>query len=211
MNIIIIGCGRFGSTLANELSDAGHNVSVIDRDNERLNVLGSGFNGVKIKGIEYDEKILEEAGIRTADAVLSVTPDENINITVSLISKEIYHVPQIIARIVNPNRQYIYEELDIKTINPIQLGVDILKIRLSVNKTGTITAINKDYEVAEIIISRDKHLTVSQLEEKYSCVISAIIKEDNFIFPSKEEVLKPTERILCTISKKNLERLLTVL
>jgi trk system potassium uptake protein TrkA len=211
MNIIIIGCGRFGSTLANELSDTGHNVSVIDRDNERLNVLGSGFNGVKIKGIEYDDEILKEAGIATADAVLTVTPDENINITVSLIAKEIYKVPQIIARIVNPNRQYIYEELGIKTINPIQLGADILKARLSVNKTGTIAVINKDYEVAEVIISKDKRFTVKELEEKYACVISAILREEDFIFPSKDEFVKPGERIICTIGKKNLERLISAL
>ena len=43
MNIIIIGCGRLGSTLAKELSDSGHNISIIDRNNERLDVLGSGF------------------------------------------------------------------------------------------------------------------------------------------------------------------------
>lgn len=138
MNIIIIGCGRLGSTLANELSDAGHNISVIDRDSERLNVLGSGFNGLIIKGIEYDDEILKEAGILTSDAVLSVTPDENINITVSLIAKKIYKVPRIIARIVNPNRQYIYEKLDIETINTTQLGVDILKSRLSGKDPGTI-------------------------------------------------------------------------
>lgn len=138
MNIIIIGCGRLGSTLANELSDAGHNISVIDRDSERLNVLGSGFNGLIIKGIEYDDEILKEAGISTSDAVLSVTPDENINITVSLIAKKIYRVPRIIARIVNPNRQYIYEKLDIETINTTQLGVDILKAKLSENSPGEI-------------------------------------------------------------------------
>jgi K+ transport systems, NAD-binding component len=131
MNIIIIGCGRFGSTLAGELSDDGHNISIIDRDNERLNVLGSGFNGLKIKGIEYDDEILKEAGIQTADAVLSLASDENINITVSLIAKEIYKVPLIIARIVNPNRQYIYQVLGIKTVNPIQLGVDILTSKIS--------------------------------------------------------------------------------
>jgi len=211
MNIIIIGCGRFGSTLANELSDAGHNISVIDKDSERLSVLGSGFNGVKIKGIEYDNEILKEAGIATADAVLSVTPDENINITVSLIAKEIYKVPQIIARIVNPNRQYIYEELDIKTINLIQLGADILKTKLSVNRAGTIAVINKDYEVAEIIVSKDKHFTVKEMEEKYSCVISAIIREDDLIFPSKDESVKQGERIICTINKNNIERLISAL
>lgn len=131
MNIIIIGCGRFGSTLANELSDTGHNISVIDRDNEKLSILGSGFNGLKIKGIEYDNEILKEAGIFTADAVLAVTPDENINITVSLIAKEIYKVPIIIARIVNSNRQNIYEALNIETVNPIELGVGILKAKIT--------------------------------------------------------------------------------
>ncbi len=130
MNIIIIGCGKLGSILANELSDAGHNISIIDRDIERLNMLGSGFNGSTIKGIEYDDAILKEAGILASDAILIVTSDENINITVSLIAKKIYKIPRIIARIVNPNRKYIYEQLEIETINPIQLGVDILKDKL---------------------------------------------------------------------------------
>lgn len=140
MNIIIIGCGKLGSILANELSDAGHNISIIDRDLERLNMLGSGFNGLKIKGIEYDDAILQEAGILTSDAILVVTSDENINITVSLVAKKIYKVPRIIARIVNPNRKYIYEKLDIETINPTQLGVDILrhKIEISNNEQENI-------------------------------------------------------------------------
>src|SRR5665647_2243096 len=81
MHIIIIGCGKLGSTLAKELSIAGHDISIIDHDNERLNVLGSGFNGLKIKGIEYDNDHLIEAGIKNADFVLAVTPDDNLNIT----------------------------------------------------------------------------------------------------------------------------------
>ena len=132
MNVIIIGCGKLGSILANELSDAGHNISIIDRDLERLNMLGSGFNGLKIKGIEYDDEILQEAGVLTANAIIAVTSDENVNITVSLVAKKIYKVPRIIARIVNPNRKYIYENLEIETINPTQLGVDILKNKLEV-------------------------------------------------------------------------------
>lgn len=211
MNIIIIGCGRFGSTLANELSDAGHNITVIDRDNEKLNVLGSGFNGVKVKGIEYDNEILKEAGIETANIVLSVTPDENINITVSLIAKEIYKVPHIIARIVNPNRQYIYEELKIKTISPIQLGVDMLKTELSINKARAIAIINNDYEIVDVVINKNRHFTVKEIEQKYTCIISGILKDGNIIFPSKEEFIKPGERIICTINKNNLERLISAI
>lgn len=138
MNIIVVGCGRFGSTLAKELSEEGHNVSVVDRDGNRLDALGSGFNGLKIKGIEYDDEMLREAGILTADALFAVTPDENINITASLIAQKIYQVPQIVARIVNPNRQYIYETLQIETINPINLGVDLLKANLPKNKPSAL-------------------------------------------------------------------------
>lgn len=209
MDIIVVGCGRFGITLASELSDAGHNVSVVDRDETRLNLLGSGFNGVKVKGIEYDESVLNEAAIGQADAVFCVTPDENINITVSLIAKEIYKVPQVVSRIVNPSRQYIYEQLDIDTINPIQLGAGILKAKLSADKAETIFTINKEYEVAEVSISKGKQHSVGELEEHYACVVSAIIKKDDFIFPSKNEIVKPGEVIVCTISKANLDRLIS--
>ncbi len=147
MNIIIVGCGKLGSILANELSDAGHNISIIDRDNERLNVLGSGFNGLRLKGIEYDDEILLEAGILTSDVVLAVTSDENVNITVSLIAKKIYKVPRIIARIVNPNRKYIYEKLDIETINPTQLGADIVQTKLAVKNCVDMDNISREYGV----------------------------------------------------------------
>ena len=53
MYIIILGCGKLGSTLAKELSIVGHDVTIIDHDSEKLNVLGNSFNGKKIKGIEY--------------------------------------------------------------------------------------------------------------------------------------------------------------
>ena len=130
MNIIIIGYGRLGSVLAMELSDAGHNVTVIERDKKRLENLGSGFNGIRLSGIEYDEDLLLEAGIEQTDLLLAVTPDENLNITVSLVAKKIYQVEKIIARVVNPNRTFIYDQLGIETINPIQVSVNLLKSKL---------------------------------------------------------------------------------
>jgi len=60
MYIIIIGCGRLGSTLAKELSDSGHDISILDRDGEKLQALGSGFNGQRIRGIEFDsDKLID--------------------------------------------------------------------------------------------------------------------------------------------------------
>jgi len=130
MNIIIIGCGRLGSTLALELADAGYNIAVIDSDAKRLSALGSGFNGLAIKGIEYDNNILKQAGINRASFVISVTPDDNLNITASLIAKNIFKVPRVIAKINNPNKKDVFKVLDIETINPTELISYMIKSKI---------------------------------------------------------------------------------
>ncbi|PKM94225.1 MAG: hypothetical protein CVU84_12240 [Firmicutes bacterium HGW-Firmicutes-1] len=209
MYIIVIGCGRLGSNLAKELTDSGHDVSIIDRNGEKLNVLGSGFNGQKIKGVEFDNDILIEAGIKQADALLAVNQDDNINITVALIAKKIYKVPNIIARVNDPNKKYIYEKLDIDTINPVRLGVKILKSRLTVKSLDIVAALDKDYEIIELTILREKPCLVKDIEDKYSCIISGILKEGEIILPKKDEPLKYGDRIICTINKKHRDKLIS--
>lgn len=131
MHIVIIGCGKLGSKLAKELSDEGNDVCVIDRSGDKLNTLGSGFNGQRIKGIEFDSDILEEAGITHTDVMMAVTSDDNINITVSLIAERIFHVPKIIAKVNDPEKSTIYYELGICTINPIIYEIELLKKNLN--------------------------------------------------------------------------------
>ncbi len=130
MHIIVVGCGRIGSIAARELSDGGADVAVIDRDSARLAALGSGFNGLVIKGIEFDSDNLIKAGIEKADYLLAVTPDDNVNITVSMVSKRLFNVPRVIARVCSQDKKYIYEKLALETINPTQLGVELLLSRI---------------------------------------------------------------------------------
>ncbi len=203
MYIIVIGCGRLGSNLAKELADDGHDICIIDRDNDKLRSLGSGFNGQRIKGIEFDSDRLFEAGIEVADAILAVTADDNVNITVSLIAEKIYHVPKIIARVNDPERQYIYDKLEIKTINPVQLGVKILKSRLFVKSLDIVSTLDNDYEIIELLVSKDKSTLVQDIEDKYSCIISGVIRDGNMSIPAKNTFICNGDRIICTIQKKD--------
>lgn len=211
MNIIIVGCGRLGSILANELSDAGHNISVIDRDIEQLNILGSGYNGLKIKGIEYDSEVLQEAGISAADVLLAVSRDENVNITVALIAVRIHKVPRVIARIVNPNRKYIYEKLEIETINPTQLGADLLEARLAVKSPETIAVVGKEYEIAEITANKAKTYSVAEIENKFGCIISAVIKNDDLKIPQKNDLILQGDKFICMIHSKDKKQLISLI
>ena len=133
MHIVIIGCGRLGSNLAKGLSDEGNDICIIDRNGDKLNALGSGFNGQRIKGIEFDSDKLIEAGVNQADVLLAVTSDDNINITVSLIAEKIFHVPNIIAKVNDPQKNDIYNQLGINTINPIQYEIEMLKKKININ------------------------------------------------------------------------------
>lgn len=209
MYVIVIGCGRLGSSLAMELSDSGHDVCVIDRNKERLETLGSGFNGQRIGGIEFDGDNLIEGGIRQADALLAVTSDDNVNITVALIASRIYHVPKVIARVNVPNRRYIYDKLNIDTISPVQLGVEMLLSRMDISKAEVLSPLGDNYELINLAVCKENLITtVSETERNYHCIVSAIIRENKFIFPAKEELIHCGDHILCTVDTQHKEQLL---
>lgn len=208
MYIIVIGCGRLGSNLARNLSDSGHDVCIIDRDGKKLDVLGDGFNGQRIKGIEFDSDNLTEGGIQNADALLAVTSDDNLNITVSLVAKTVYHVPKIIARVNDPNRQYIYKILDIPVINPVQLGVDLLIRRLVPQSPDMVLAENQEYNIVELFVGKGKPGTVGSIENKFSCVISGVIRCGHMSLPQKEDEVKYGDKIICTVRNESRKKLL---
>lgn len=208
MYIIIIGCGRLGSNLAKELAENGHDICVIDRDGDKLRALGSGFNGQQIKGIEFDSDKLIEAGVIQADALLAVTADDNVNITVSLIAEKIYHVPKIIARVNDPGKKYIYDKLNIKTINPVQLGVKILKSSLIVKSLDVVSALDNDYDIIELLVNKERSATVEDIERKYFCIISGVIRDGKISLPKKSEIIHHGDRIICTIQQKDKGRLI---
>jgi trk system potassium uptake protein TrkA len=210
MYIIIIGCGRLGSTLARELSDNGHDVCILDRDNEKLSVLGSGFNGQKIAGIEFDNDKLLEAGIHKADVLLAVTNDDNINITVSLIAKDIHKVPKIIARVNSPEKSYIYEKLGIETINPVLSGIDVLKNKLLTDNIDIISVLSNDIEIIELLVNRSVTLSVLEIEATCSCIISGLLRKNIISLPEKKEVIRTGDRIICTIQKDEKKKLISL-
>lgn len=211
MYIIIIGCGRFGSNLAKGLSDDGNNVCIIDRNADKLESLGSSFNGQKIKGIEFDSDNLTEAGINKADALVAVTSDDNINITVSLIADKIFHVPRIIARVNDPEKKYFYDKLGLETINPIDYEFEILKSKLPVKSLEVITALDDNYELIELMIGKERSISIGDLEDRFHCIISGIIKSGKASLPKKSDIISCGDTILCTAHKNEKGKIINYL
>lgn len=126
MKVVILGCGRVGATLATQLDNAGHEVSVIDSNPEAFQRLDPRFGGEQITGNGMDADVLKRAGIETADAFTAVTNGDNRNIMASQIAKEIFHVKKVVCRIYDPLRQSTYNDLGLESICPTLIGADMM-------------------------------------------------------------------------------------
>ena len=124
MHIVIMGCGRVGSTLAHILEDRDNTVAVIDRDPEAFRRLRSSFKGDRVTGIGFDRAVLTQAGIERADAFAAVSSGDNSNIIAARVARETFGVQRVAARIYDPRRAEVYERLGIPTVATVRWTAD---------------------------------------------------------------------------------------
>lgn len=119
---IIIGCGRLGASLANALSNAEDNVLIMDESKDAFRRLAPNFGGLSVVADGTDLDKLREARIENASAVIAVTNDDNTNIMVAQIARELFGVERVIARLYDPDCETVYKKLGISTICPSALS-----------------------------------------------------------------------------------------
>jgi trk system potassium uptake protein TrkA len=124
VHIVIMGCGRVGSTLAHILEDRENTVAIIDRDPEAFRRLRSSFKGDRITGIGFDRAVLVQAGIERADAFAAVSSGDNSNIISARVARETFGVQRVAARIYDPRRAEVYERLGIPTVATVRWTAD---------------------------------------------------------------------------------------
>ncbi len=118
MHVVIMGCGRLGSTLARELDSEGHHVTVIDVDAAAFNWLEDDFKGTTIVGAGEDIEVQEAAGVQRADIFLALANGDNRNAMAVQVAKHIHQAPRVVARIYDPERADVYRQLGINVVNP---------------------------------------------------------------------------------------------
>ncbi len=122
MYIIIVGCGRVGSVLANLLSRKGNDVVIIDSDEGRFKGLDPQFSGVTILGDGADINILKEAKIEETQVFVAATGDDNSNLMSAQIAKKMFNVPRVLVRVKDPKKMDVYGEYDLETVSATTLA-----------------------------------------------------------------------------------------
>ncbi len=193
MYVIIVGCGRIGSRLAQLLSSNEDNVVILDKDLAKFEDLDQSLDGLTIEGDGTDQDVLKRAGIYKADVFIATTEDDNTNLMACQIAKQVFKVGKVIARVNDPKRENLFKELKIDSIVcPTTIAAAHLRNAVMHPDLITILTVNGgNIEISEILIKGSavgKELKDLNLPKEST--IAAIIRDKKTLIPSGDTVIQ---------------------
>ena len=212
MHVVIAGCGRVGSQLARSLDEAGHDVVVIDKDPGAFNRLGDDYTGQALKGIVFDREVLEQAGIRRAQAFVAVTSGDNSNVVSARTVKDRFGVERVVARIYDPERASIYERLGLTTIASARWTAEAVmrellpegdRIEGSVGPGGS-----GDVVIITLTIPRGLHgLPTNKIERVGEVVLVAITRGGQTTLPVANALLEGGDHVHLAVARNAVDEI----
>ncbi|QWF83601.1 Trk system potassium uptake protein TrkA [Amycolatopsis sp. CA-230715] len=197
MHVVIMGCGRVGSSLAAALERLGHDVAVIDKSQQSFRRLGSDFHGQQIVGVGFDRQVLIEAGIERAGAFAAVSSGDNSNIISARVARENFGVEHVVARIYDHKRAAVYERLGIPTVATVPWTTDrFLRTLLPDGQaaawrdpSGTVAVL--PLSLHEEWLGR----SVSELQDATGARVAFIMRFGTGVLPDRKTVLQADDTV----------------
>jgi len=205
VHIVIMGCGRVGSSLARQLGRAGHSVAVIDRDPAAFRRLGTDFHGQQVTGVGFDRDVLIMARISEAHAFAAVSSGDNSNIIAARVAREQFNVETVVARIYDAKRAQVYERLGIPTVATVPWTTDRL-LRAIIpeglisewrDPSGTVTIVNLPYH---------RHWIGRPLAEFESAIgvhTAFVVRFGRGLLPTHDTVVQEGDLIYASVLSKD--------
>ena len=202
MHVVIMGCGRVGSTLAHSLEQRGHSVAVIDVDKDAFRRLGSDFKGRRVTGIGFDRDVLIDAGIERADSFAAVSSGDNSNIISARVARETFGVSRVVARIYDGKRAEVYERLGIPTVATVRWTADRMLRQLvpdsnvPVWRDPTSTVSILEVPVHDDWVGR----AVSAIEEGSGARVAYLMRFGLGMLPTPSTVLQDGDQVFMLVT-----------
>jgi trk system potassium uptake protein TrkA len=205
MHIIVAGCGRVGSQLADSLSYETHDVVVIDKDPSSFRRLGATFNGMTLEGVSFDEEVLLEAGIEHADALAAVTNFDNTNLMTSEIATNLYGVPTVLSRLYSPGKELTYFKLGIDYVCSTTLLADRIREKLFQGHEVVVQNERLDIgvQILEFLVTEDgEGKRAGNFNYGVSSRLIRLLRDNSEVAWTPETPLRPGDRALVAMRKE---------
>ncbi len=218
MNIIIVGCGKVGSTVLESLSSENHNIVAIDSDAKVISEISNLYDVMCLSGNGVDWETLLEADADKANLLIAVTDSDECNMLICCMAKKI-GVPYTIARIRNPeyndkSLSFIKQALDISfAVNPDAVAAKELFNLLQFPGAESIeTFSRRNFELIEVVLKKNSVLhgmTLMDMRKKYpaSYLVGIVQREDKVYIPSGSFQLQSGDRVGITATASEIAKL----
>src|SRR4030043_211978 len=201
MYIVIVGAGKVGYFLAKRLCQDKHGVSIIEKDTATCEEIAKELDLMVIRGDGCDPQILEQAGAARADVVASVTGDDEDNLIICQLAKELYHVQRTVGRVNNPQNEQTFSELGVDIpMNSTEIIAKIIEEEVSFSdfasllsfKRGKLAIVRVDIPENSPVIDKQ----VKDIQWPENSVLLSILRQDDVIVPRGDTVLKAGDDVI---------------
>ena len=207
MIVVIAGGGSVGRFIAEQLAAAGHTVTILENDPRVFTQYGSTIAGVKwTKGDACDFSVLKAAGLATADVVASVTGDDEDNLVVSLLAKQEFAVPRVVARVNNPKNEWMFNEtwgVDVSVSTP-HLITGLVEEAVSVGSFVRLLSFGGGKaKLAEVTLAEDSPAADREIVDlgfPRDTTVVAVLRDDKVIMPRGDTILRQGDEVLVLVT-----------
>jgi trk system potassium uptake protein TrkA len=206
MNILIVGGGKVGTSLANMLGAQGHNVTIIEVNDAVFNKLQRiTLHAQRVSGDGCKPQVLLQAGVESADAVVAVTGDDEDNLVVAKLAKHEYNAGRVIARVNNPKNEWLFTPrmgVDI-AISHSALLARIIHEELSMGDLVPLLKLQRgQISLSEVTVPPES-LAVGQrvdaLQLPSECVLATLLRNDHVVLPRGDTIIEPGDKIIALV------------
>lgn len=192
MKVVIVGCGRLGAELAGRLFQRGHEVSVIDADEQAFTRLPPNFEGRINEGEALNRDVLHRAGIERADAVAVVTDSDILNAVVGHLARSYYNIANVVVRNHDPRYRPIQEAYGLQVISAMSWGAQrVEEMIYHQDVPAVFSAGNGEVEIYELVVPEGWHgRTLDQFVSNADCIPVSVTRAGRAVLPASSMVLE---------------------
>ena len=209
MYVIIMGGGRVGLALANLLIEDGYDITLIESDESLCSEVAAELDALVICGNGTSSKLLEESNIEDADFFIATTGNDEANLLSCILVRK-YDVPNIIARVSNPDHEEAFKEVGIdQVISPeITAAGYLQKIVTRPNVAELITLGEGDAEILDMTITNDKIIgkRFKDISPTKEYIIIATYQHGKLVIPQPDKTISRGEKVSVLVKRGNFKK-----
>ncbi len=206
VKVAIAGGGSVGTAIAADLHDNGHDVMVFEQDPDLVERLRPTLDITWIAADACEVSSLEAAGLATVDVVVAATGDDEDNLVVSLLAKQEFAVPRVVARVNHPKNQWLFNEswgVDVSVSTP-QLLTALVEEAVSVGSLVRLLQFQGGAaHLVEITLAEDSpanDIALADLNFPRDATVVAVVRSERLIVPKGNTVLQSGDEVLALVT-----------